>query len=74
VPRLSHEPGEINAGVASGGGEARAQRVPGEALRPLDLGVLRGLADEARDRAVAQPGSVRPRASGRDLAGEGLVA
>ena len=56
VTCLSHEACEVDAGLAGRGGKARAQRVPGEALGPLDARVAGGLAHEARDRAVAEPG------------------
>jgi len=55
VPGLAHDLDEVGAGLAGGGGEARAQRVPGEALGLLDPGIACGLADQARYRAIREP-------------------
>ena len=53
VAGLAHQLGEAGAGVAGGGGEPGAQRVPGVALG-VEAGVQRGLLDQAGDRLVGQ--------------------
>ena len=57
VPCLAHQLGQARPGVAGGGGEPGAQRVPGIALR-VEPGVQRGLFDQAGNGLVRQAAPV----------------
>ena len=57
---LTHNRGEIGAGLAGGGGEAGAERVAEVALGVGQAGIAGGLLDQAPDRLVGEAGGGEP--------------